>query len=178
MLFRPATRRSFCRKWSSVQRTVTQCLTRMNELVNNPVRAAASCLAGMAREDPPIEACRTERKNFVKFSCLYQLHHQSCNGASCINIGAQLYGNVFYGQVGNWFRCCTRRIGIYFPNTHRRKAPVHKIPYCFRSRVAEYVKPSRLIRRLTKLCCNLYTWSRHPYIVQNEPTISQEVSSI
>jgi len=75
----------------------------MNEPANNPVRATASCLAGMAREDPSREASRTERNNFVKYSCLYQLHHQSCNGTSCINIGAQPYGNVFYRQVTTGF---------------------------------------------------------------------------
>jgi hypothetical protein len=71
---------------------------RMNKLASNSVRATASCLAGIARADPPREASCRERKNFVKHSSLYQLHHQSCNGTSCINIGVQLYGNVFYRQ--------------------------------------------------------------------------------
>lgn len=72
----------------------------------------------------------------------------------------------------NAFRCCTRRVGIYFSIIHRMKVPVHKIPQCFRSRVAEYVKPSRLTRRLTKFCCNSCIRSRRPFVVQSEPTIS------
>jgi hypothetical protein len=114
----------------------------MNELASNPVTATATCLAGIAREDTHRGSRCRERTHFCTISHVLVL---------CALTQKPCYTKTPSTDRGdNTFRSCTQMVGICFSITHHMKVPVNKIPYCFRSRVAEYVKPSRLIWRLTK----------------------------